>query len=245
MSTFKTLHHLFFKGLQKDAVKSTLARLGKRRMGVVQSQQMPGSKKFLYHLTEKGANKLGLKASIGQPPGNSMIPHRYAMLQFVCHAAESSKLTICRPEDFPKFFEQYGTRPPKIDFYFREQLNSKSDAPDISLGFAITDLGKNHRRVVDRTNTQLKKILERGQFSQMIIEKRFEFSILTESFGRKNCIEMELTKGLMKTHGRSLRSIMPDGLGIFPISSNVHIVKGLFDLIPGRKDQPKRIAKKG
>lgn len=235
MSTFEAIHRLFFEDKKADAVKSTLRRLGEKKLNVLKSEPILGTRKVYYRLTPKGAKQLGLENYRCGRLGDSKLPQCYAMLWFTRFDDPSVNRTPCRPREFTELFSFGDYRLPKVDFYIAEEPPIGEGDPQILFGFTITDFNSDHRRIVGRAKKHLRGFLKRGWFDQLIAARRFELAVLTVSDEKKRAIDLTLKRELHRVLNRELLKFPVDEKGSFPIRTRVVVIPGLKELIPGQQ----------
>jgi hypothetical protein len=235
MSTFEAIHQLFFENRKVDAVKSTLRRLGEKKLDLLKSEPILGTRKVYYRLTPKGAKQIGLKNVRCGRLGDSKLPQCYAMLWFTRFDDPSANRTPCRPREFTELFSFGDYRLPKVDFYIAEEKQLGEKGPEILFGFTITDFNSDIRRIVGRAKKHLRGFLQRGWFDQLIAAQRFELAILTLSEEKKRSIDLMLNRELRRVLKRELLKFPANENGSFPIKTRVVVIPGLKDLIPGHR----------
>lgn len=242
MSTFDILHRKFFLGKKPDAVKSTLRRLGKKNHKLIASESLDGQRVY-YRLTPKAGKLLAVNKSICCRYGPAATARRYALLWFSEGQIETRR-RICRPRDFPQFFNIGDNRLPKVDFYLSDFFDKSVGESRFNFGLAIIDFNSHHRRVVDRAKRHLRRFLRLGWFNELIRARSFEISVLTVTQNKKRAINCALKRELLSSFRSELGKICDPLLEPFPIGWQVEVVPGLIDVIPGASIQAERTEEK-
>lgn len=228
------LARVFFHGLKKDAMKSTLRRLcGKGPTYRLLRPEPLDTHRVAYRLTNRGARLIGASPQHARPLGPQARIERLAVLQFI-HAEGEAKRTLISGKKLREHFDLTGHRLPRHRFYLEEEGES------LRLGFLVVDHGAHTKRIVRKSVQVLARFLRHGWFDDYLKNSQFTLTILTVTPGKQRAIRIGLKQQLNEVLGRALGALHPPAKDGFPLPVQIVVVPGILSLLPGRKYQDER-----
>ena len=219
------LHAQRFAGKKLAAVISTLRRLyGRPPNYLYLRPEKLDTNRVYYQLTNRGCNLIGHSRDASRPFGRHAVASRYATLWFIC-ADQPNGRNRFDPRAFPTQFPNVRGRLPKQNFYIEQSEVS------MKLGYFITDMRTDMRRLVRNSCCLMRKFIDNGWFNDYLVTHRFAFNVLTFNAAKAEEIQRKLNQEFAEQLARPLQAIgVPDGQHAF--AAQVVTVPGLDTLIP-------------
>ena len=235
VSLFEVIHQLFFKGKQRDAVKSNMRRLCGRGPTYRFLRPIPlyGSR-VAYQLTYRGANALGVSPSRARPLGIQSRVEHLAVLRFIHDLKNENKRRFVTNAKLREYFPMGGHRLPRQRFFIEERPTGDY------LGFIVVDHGGHERRIVRKAVDFLQRFLRHGWFDEYLLSGRFVLTILTLTDYKGRAIAYGLKKMLRLILGKPLAAMHKPFPGNWPLPVDIVVVTGLINLVPGKTASPRR-----
>ena len=235
ISTFEVIHHLYFAGKHRDAVKSTLRRLcGKEpTYRILRPVPLFGSR-VVYQLTWRGARLIGVSGSLTRPLGIQSRVERLAILNFIHDLRIENKRRLITNAKLREKFPLNGHRLPRQRFYLEER-------PDTDLlGFIVVDHGGHERRIVRKAVAFLQRFVKHGWFDGYLRSGQFVLTILTLTDFKARAIAYGLKKLLKAIVGPALAGLHKPFPGGWPLPVEIVVVPGVINVLPGKSSSTKR-----
>jgi hypothetical protein len=228
ISLFEIIHTEQFKGLHRDAVKSTLRRLCGKGPTYRYLRPVPlyGSR-VAYQLTHRGAGVIGARSSIARPLGVQARVERFAMLRFIYDRGDAKRRLMTNAK-LREFYPLAGHRLPRQRFFLEEKPTGDY------LGFVVVDHGGHERRIVQKAIDFLQRFLRHGWFDDDIREGQFVLTILTLNDFKRRSIAYGLKKKLRQILGKPLAALHAPYPGNWPLPVEIVVIPQLVNLIPGK-----------
>jgi hypothetical protein len=153
------------------------------------------------------------------------VAERYATIWFIL-ADSTGPRSLLDPKDFPEQFPNIRERVPKKRFHIEQTEHV------IQLGYFVTDLRTDVRRLVRQSCTVMRKFIERRWFDEYLRHDRFVFTILTFNESKAAEIEAKVRRSFQQQLSRPLQSIGAQPTGAETMKVRVLVVPGLDTLIP-------------
>jgi hypothetical protein len=234
ISTFEIIHYRFFKGRNRDAVKSNLRRLCGRGPTYRYLRPVPlyGSR-VVYQLTWRGANTVGASPSLARPLGIQSRVERLAVLNFIHDLKCEHKRRIISNARLREHFPLHGHRLPRQRFYLEERADGDY------LGFIVVDHGGHERRIVRKAVSFLQRFVKREWFDDYLRSGRFILTILTLTEFKGRAIAYGLKKLLKQVLGKPLANLHKPFPGGWPLPVEIVVVPGVINVLPGKSSSKK------
>lgn len=234
ISTFEVIHYLYFKGQQRDAVKSTLRRLCGKGPTYRYLRPVPlyGSR-VVYQLTWRGANTVGVSPSLARPLGIQSRVERLAVLNFIHDLKSEHKRRVVTNAKLRDYFPLCGHRLPRQRFYLEERADTDF------LGFIVVDHGGHERRIVRKAVGFLQRFVKREWFDEYLRSGQFVLTILTLTEFKGRAIAYGLKKLLKQVLGKALAGLHKPFPGGWPLPVEIVVVPGVINVLPGKTSSKK------
>ena len=235
ISSFEVIHFSFFKGMSRDAVKSTLRRLCGKGPTYRFLRPVPlyGSR-VAYQLTWRGANTVGVSPSLARPLGIQTRVERLAILNFIHDLNCEHKRRIVTNARLREYFPICQHRLPRQRFYLEERADTDY------LGFIVVDHGGHVRRIVRKAVEFIHRFVKRGWFDDYLHSGQFILTILTLTEFKGREIKHGLRKLLKAVLGPDLAKLHKPFPGGWPIPVEIVVVPGVINVLPGKTSSQNR-----
>ncbi|WDQ17009.1 hypothetical protein [Rhodopirellula sp. P2] len=215
-----------FAGQKPAAVQSTLRRLyGHPPEYRFLRPEKLDAKRVYYRLTSRGCRQIGVSRDASRKLGMQAVAERYATTWFISADLAGGR-SLLDPKEFPEQFPNIRERLPKKRFH-TEQVGQT-----VRLGYFVTDLRTDVRRLVRQSSTVMRRFLERRWFDDFLRHDRFVFTVLTFNESKAVEIDTKLRLTFQQQLSRPLQSIGLQPAGTESIAVRVLVVPGLDTLIP-------------
>ena len=235
LSTFEVIHYRYFKGKQRDAVKSTLRRLCGKSPTFRYLRPIPlyGSR-VAYQITRRGANVVGFSPGLARPLGIQSRVERLAVLNFIHDSKHEKKRRLISNRRLREHFPLAGHRLPRQRFFIEERPDGDY------LGFIVVDHGGHERRIVRKAVSFLQRFVKRGWFDDYLRSGQFVLTILTLNDFKARAISYGLKKLLKEILGKPLAGLHAPYPRGWPLPVEIVVVPGVINLLPGKSASTKR-----
>lgn len=229
LSRFEVLHQLFFPGQPHSAVKSVLRRLCGRgpTYRLLRPQLLAGSQ-YVYTLTRRGADLLGLHPAAARPLGVQARVEHFAILRFI-HPPGGSPRTLISKDKLRESFNLHGQP------LLRQRCYIEETPEGTWLGVLVVDHGGHPRRIVRKAVKLLARILRQGWFDDYLRAGQFVLTVLTLTEGKAQTLRQGLRRELREILGRPLAALHSPTADGWPLPVSVVVIPGLINLIPGAR----------
>lgn len=220
------LHAQRFSGRQSQAVTSTLRRLYGRppKYRYLRPEKLDAQRVY-YRLTSQGCRLIGVPRDASRSLGRKAIAERYALNWFICAHTPNAR-NLFSPRDFPDEFPNISERLPKKRFYL------ESAEQTMRLGYFVTDLRTDVRRLVRQSCKVMRNFIDRNWFDDYLRNDRFAFTVLTFNDAKATEIRQKLSESFREQLARPLQSLGIDAANGSITEPQVLVVPGFDTLIP-------------
>lgn len=210
--------------MTKIATRNLLHETGDAgRFGSILTAERLDVRRGYYRLTQRGVALLGGRAAQIGPLGPQAILERFAILWFIA-VDRPGRRTLINPKEFPEQFALGPQRLPRANFYIEEDEQGRR-----WFGYIVVDHGGHVRRIVSKTVRVVTRFLKRGWFEEFFASGRFVVTVLTLSGAKQKSLQF----GLNAQMQAALRYALSRFEHPRPLITQVAVVPGLVDLIPG------------